>query len=184
MGKYTSESVTAIINELFSFVGLQDDAIPAAKVGVTAKTIGNWRKGLTVPKSHELFNLFDALDVPLEMFLKVRDNAVHDGQLKARIDWWHHNIATNEDMQCIDTIINGKHGSSVSSVLKMMSIYLCLPLSERMRICHNIVESYRFQLDCGNLQRTVKPEFVDDVMESMIQARQAAIKNQDYYSEK
>ena len=181
--EYTKESITAIIHDLFAFADVQDYSYIAAVMGVSKKTIENWYGGYSVPKAHELFNLFHVLNVPPEAFLKAREKAVKDADAMTQIDWWHHNVATTEDIECITRILDAKHGSSVSSVLKMMAIYLCLPLAERMRICNNILETYKFRQEYGDLPRTVHPKFLQDVLDSMMLARKAALNDKDYYND-
>ena len=183
MDLYTKENITSIIRDLFEFADVHDFTPLASIMRVSRKTIENWYSGYSVPKAHELFNLFRVLDVPPEAFLKAREKSVHDADARTQIDWWHHNIATAEDIECIQTIIDSKHGSSVSSVLKMMAAYLCLPLAERMRICHNILETYKFRQDYGDLIRTVRPKFLQDIMDSMLLAREAALNDKDYYND-
>lgn len=183
MEKYTKDSVTQIIRDLFAYADVQDVQTLAAMMGVNKRTIDNWYTGYTEPKAHELFNLFDVLNVPVEAFLKARDKASHDRDLRTKINWWHNNIATGEDMECIDMIIDSTHGSSVSSVLKMMAAYLCLPLAERMRICHNITETYRFHMDYGDLLNTIKEKYISDILSSMALARKAALEDKDYYND-
>lgn len=154
----------------------------ATALGVSRKTIQNWEDGTTAPDVVQLYEWFNALCMPPHPYIlkilypDVDSNKFNDdAEMDKAIQVLARDLPMHEKRKLL-FILEGRHGSSPTSVIDMMVANLQTPLRDRLNICQCIISNYEIAEDLDILtdKSAVRPsvEHLKSALASGIKAVQ------------
>lgn len=170
----------------------------AKAMGVSKKTIQNWESGISSQSIRQSFEWFDALGVPpLPYYLdllypdimqKLSADPTEDAITETIITAVSH-LGIEQKKKLLYLFL-GKHGSSISSVLELITAHLQTPLRDRVSIAQGIALNYNLAKKTGSVIRPddIQPDLdflnhsIQCCMESVIDGKigySTMIKNED-----
>lgn len=160
----------------------------AKKLGISTKTVQNWESCKSMPDVAQLYDWFNALQVPPHPYIleilypdvdsnKFDDNHEMDKALLALAK----DLPMHEKQKLL-FILEGRHGSSPVSVIDMMVANLQTPLRDRMGVCQTIISNYEIaeSLDILTDKNAARPS-VSHLKGALQKAITAVIKKQNSY---
>ena len=167
--------------------GCTQDTI-AEKLGVTRKTVQNWESGKSMPDIAQMYNWFNAIQLPPQPYmLRILYPDVDSGKFDNESEMDKALLKFAQDLpthakQKLLFILEGKHGSSPISVIDMMVANLQTPLSDRLNICQSIILNYEMaeELDILTDKNAIRPSVIN-LKESLSSAMLAVKKRLNSY---
>lgn len=160
----------------------------AGRLGISTKTVQNWESGKSMPDVAQLYNWFNAIQIPPHPYIlailypDVDSNKFDDEHEmdKALLDMAK-DLPYHEKKKLL-FVLEGTHGSSPVSVIDMMVANLQTPLRDRMGVCQTIISNYEIaeSLDLLTDKNAVRPS-VKHLKEALQSAIAAVIKKQNSY---
>lgn len=160
----------------------------AKRLGLSTRTVQNWENAKSMPDVAQLYDWFNAIQVPPHPFIlailypdvdsqKFDDEGEMD---KALLDMAK-DLPYHEKQKLL-FILEGTHGSSPVSVIDMMVANLQTPLRDRMGVCQTIISNYEIaeSLDMLTDKEAVRPS-VNHLKEVLQRAIIAVRKRQNSY---
>lgn len=160
----------------------------AKQLGVSKRTIQNWEDGASSPTIAQAYDWFNILCMPPQPFLlkilypDVDSNKFDDD---AEMDKALLKLARDLPMHTkrkLLFILEGKHGSSPTSIIDLMVANLQTPLRDRLNICQNILINYELSEALGQLTdiKSVHPS-VDNLKNALMRGIEAVRERKNSY---
>lgn len=189
MSKYNiSEKIADMLKQSRYKSGLSQDAI-AEKLCVTRKTVQNWESGKSMPDVAQLYEWFNAIQIPPQPYLlKILYPDVDSSKFDNEAEMDNALLKLAKDLPTHSKrkllfILEGGHGSSPVSVIDMMVANLQTPLRDRLNICQSILSNYEIaeELDILTDKDAIRPS-VNNLKTALQSAILAVKKRLNSYS--
>lgn len=188
MNKYEVNSKIADMLCQSRYLSGKSQQYVADRLGLSTKTVQNWESGKSMPDVAQLYDWFNAIQIPPQPYIlrllypdvdssKFDDDTEMDkALLKLAQDLPYH------EKRKLLFILEGSHGSSPVSVIDMMVANLQTPLRDRMGVCQTILSNYEIadSLDILTDKNAVRPS-VSHLKKALESAITAVIKKQNSY---
>lgn len=161
-------------------------------LGVDIKTYSKMEEGTSKIEFAQMVYIFDRLGINLmPTWLRSENPPLYDGQgtgepvekKRSRVVDYCKNHATDYQIECMDMIINARHGSDVTAVLTGDVMNMQCALEYRMLLAQNNLMHWRLCESLGLLQ--FMDELHPDVKtyeKALIRARDAVLEGKNSYS--
>ena len=188
MGKYEiSQSISNILMQSRYKSGKSQEYV-ASRLGVSTKTIQNWENCKSMPDVAQLYDWFNAIQIPPQPYiLSILYPDIDSSKFEScdKVDKSFIEMIKDlpaHERQKLLFILEGTHGSSPSSIIDMMVANLQTPLRDRMGVCQTIISNYEIaeSLDMLTDKNAVRPS-VFNLKETLKKAITAVIKKQNSY---
>lgn len=160
-------------------------------LGVSKKTIQNWEAGTSCPSQVKGFEWFSVLGLqPLPYYLDIlypdimnsldenpTEETITEALIKAVSD-----LGLEQKKKLLYLFL-GKHGSSVSGILELMTAHLQSPLRDRINIAQGVSTNYKLAEKTG---KVIRPDDIQPHLElldySIRKGTEAVINGQNGYT--
>lgn len=148
-------------------------------LGVSRRTVQNWEDGTTAPDVVQLYEWFNALCLPPQPYIlkilypDIDSNKFSvDSEMNKAFSVLARDLPFHEKRKLL-YILEGKHGSSPSSVIDMIIANLQTPLRDRLNVCQTIISNYQI---AEELEQLTDPDAIRPSVNKLKSALESGIK--------
>lgn len=182
----TREGFAQMLNELFAFSGATNRGV-ARLLEVNEKTVRNWLEGYSQPDPSTLTKLFRLLGIHMEPWLKARHatpvEESENEKNRREILQYVEEMASPQDLRYLNFLLNGRHGSSTSSVLIEIAANMSCTMRHKYQIASMVNGNYSFDEAQGKLIFAVAPEDLERFRHAIALGKEAAINGENAYTQ-